>query len=87
MRPRSKAKTAASSEPAGSRYAGQRLTVVLSPEVIERIRTAVYWTPGETLTSLVERSAIAEVARLEKRRGEPFPRLGGPVKRGRPIGR
>jgi hypothetical protein len=70
-------------EPA--KYAGQRITVVLSPETIERVRAAVYWTPGETVTSLVERGTLAEVARLEKRRGEPFPRTGGPVRRGRPL--
>jgi hypothetical protein len=70
-------------EPA--KYAGQRITVVVSPETIERLRAAVYWTPGETVTHLVERGTLAEIARLERKRGEAFPRVGGPVRRGRPI--
>ena len=32
----------------------QRITVQISVDVIERIKNAVYWTPGLTLTSLAE---------------------------------
>lgn len=34
----------------------QRITVQISEDVIERIKNAVYWTPGLTLASLAERS-------------------------------
>jgi hypothetical protein len=68
-----------------SKYAVQRITVVLSPETIERLRAAAYWTPGETVTHLVERGTLAEIARLERKRGEVFPCVGGSVRRGRPI--
>jgi len=36
-------------------------------------------------TRLFEREDLVEVDRLERKRGEPFPRIGGPVKCGRPI--
>lgn len=54
-----------------------RLQVLLDEDVVERAKRAVFWTPGLTLTALVEEALVREVARLEAERGTPFePRTG-----------
>lgn len=63
----------------------ERLTVNLPVELIDRIKNAVYWTPGLTLTQLAEESFLKQLAKLEKERGEPFPQRDQPLKRGRPL--
>ena len=60
-----------------------RVTLHLTREMASKLRAAVYWTPGETLTSLVERGVRVEIARMEKERGEPFP-PPGKLRTGRP---
>lgn len=66
--------------------ASRRLNVVLSSdELITRVKAAVLYTPGETLVSLTERALEAEVARMEKVRGEAFPTALAILKPGRPI--
>ena len=60
-----------------------RLTLHLSRDVQERLRAAAYWTPGETLTGIVERAVIAEVNRMEQERGAPFA-APGKLRSGRP---
>jgi hypothetical protein len=62
-----------------------RLTVHIWPETLERVRRAVYWTPGETMSGFVERVLNQAVDASEKQRGEPFPERTGPLKMGRPI--
>jgi hypothetical protein len=64
-----------------------QIAVRLAPELVQRMRDAAYFTPGETLTSIVERGATAEIDRLERERGEAFPRATAPVRRGRPVRR
>ena len=44
----------------------QRITVQISEEVIERIKNAVYWTPGLTLASLAEEAFAKVVDALEE---------------------
>jgi hypothetical protein len=64
----------------------QRLTIQIRPELAERLRNAVYWTPGLTVAGLVEESLGKALASLEKRKGGPFPpRKGKQLKRGRPV--
>jgi len=54
--------------------------------VIEQARTAVYYTPGLTLSSLVEKALKAEVEALEAKRGDPFPAIeDGKLSPGRPV--
>ena len=60
-----------------------RVTLHLARETASKLRAAVYWTPGETLASLVGRAVLAEVKRMEKERGEPFP-SPGKLRTGRP---
>ncbi len=65
----------------------ERLTAKLPVEVTERVRNAVYWTPGLTLAGLTETALSAYVDALEAERGEPFPQRQGQIKLGRPIKR
>ena len=60
-----------------------RLTFHVRKEVSDRVRAAAYWTPGETLAGIAERGILAEVARMEKERGEAFP-PAGKLRTGRP---
>ena len=59
--------------------------VSLDPEVLERARNAVYWTPGLTLTDLATQALAAAVDDLEYERGRPFPKRGGKASLRRPV--
>lgn len=63
----------------------QRITVQISEDVIDRIKNAVYWTPGITLASLAEEAFSKVVDEIEKSRGTPFPKRKDELKTGRPI--
>lgn len=63
----------------------QRITVQISEDVIERIKNAVYWTPGLTLASLAEDAFSKAVDVLENERESPFPKRKEELKTGRPI--
>jgi len=63
----------------------QRITVQISEDVIERIKNAVYWTPGLTLASLAEEAFSKIVDERENDREAPFPKRKEELKTGRPI--
>lgn len=63
----------------------ERLTVHLPVDLIDRIKNAVYWTPGLTLAGLAEEALTAAVEKLERQRGEPFPPRKAELKGGRPL--
>ncbi|CCM10672.1 Putative uncharacterized protein (plasmid) [Cardinium endosymbiont cEper1 of Encarsia pergandiella] len=63
----------------------QRLTVQISKDVIERLKNAVYWTPGLTLASLAEEAFSKAIDRLESSRKSSFPRRDQELKTGRPL--
>lgn len=63
----------------------QRITVQISENIIDRIKNAVYWTPGVTLASLAEEAFSKIVDEIEKSRGTPFPKRKDELKTGRPI--
>lgn len=63
----------------------QRITVQISEEVIERLKNAVYWTPGLTLAALAEEALAKAVDELEKEREAPFSKRKEELKTGRPI--
>ncbi|TXH58483.1 MAG: hypothetical protein E6Q97_02065 [Desulfurellales bacterium] len=65
----------------------EQVAVRLPSELVQRMRDAAYYTPGETLTGLVKRGVTAEIDRLERARGEAFPRANAPVRKGRPVRR
>ena len=62
----------------------QRFTVHLSAGLVERLRRAVFHSPGLTLSGLAEQALAEAVDRLEKKRGEVFPATRGSI-RGRPV--
>src|SRR5215213_6937435 len=64
--------------------AKERVTFQLPVELIERVRDAVYWTPGATMAALMEAALSDHLARLEERRGAAFERRGGALRTGRP---
>lgn len=63
----------------------QRITVQISSDIIERIKNAVYWTPGMTLTALTEMAYSKIIEELEKKRGESFRQRKENLKSGRPV--
>lgn len=65
--------------------AKERLTVHLPTPLIERVKNAVYWTPGLTLASLGQRALEAEIERMEQERGESFPSRAEELRGGRPM--
>jgi hypothetical protein len=72
-------------EKSPSRVVKERLTVHLPVDLIDRIKNAVYWTPGLTLAGLAEEALAAAVEKLERARGEPFPPRRSELKGGRPL--
>ena len=63
----------------------QRITVQISQDVIERLKNAVYWTPGLTLAAIAEEAFSKAVDRLENERAATFPKRKNELKTGRPI--
>ena len=63
----------------------ERFTVNLPPELIERARNAVYWTPGLTLAGLAEDALLKALRRLEKANDGPFKERDGKLTAGRPV--
>lgn len=63
----------------------ERLTVHVPAELVERLKDAVYWTPGLTLAGLSERAFSETLEKLEKKNGGPFPRRKSELKGGRPL--
>jgi len=62
-----------------------RITVQLPLELAERMRNAVYWTPGLTLAGLAARAISREVDALEAERGEGFMPRQQELRPGRPL--
>ncbi len=63
----------------------ERLTVHVPRDVVERVKNAVYWTPGLTLARLSETALLAEVERLEQERGGAYPPRTEELRGGRPM--
>lgn len=65
----------------------ERFTVHLPSELIDRLRNAVFWTPGQTLASLAEGALSDAIEEIERERGGPFPHRKEELKGGRPLKR
>ena len=63
----------------------KRFTVNLRSDLIEWARQAVVFTPGLSLSGLVEEALGRELKRMVKERGEAFPTTTATPKKGRPI--
>lgn len=66
------------------RRSKERLTVLISGDVLNRLRNAVFWTPGITMTGIVEKCISDAIASLEDQRGAKFPQRSRELKAGRP---
>lgn len=55
----------------------------LPGELVERLKNAADYLPGENLSSIAERALTREIKRLEKRQGAEFPQRKGQLKGGR----
>jgi hypothetical protein len=62
-----------------------RLTVLLPSPLVDRVKDAVYWTPGLTLSELAEEAFTAALQKRERGRKKPFPPRHGKLKAGRPL--
>ncbi|CUS32920.1 hypothetical protein [Candidatus Nitrospira nitrificans] len=60
----------------------ERVTLSLSAEMVERLRTVVYWSPTLTLTGVVESAIQSALTKLEK--GKRFKKRRGKLAVGRP---
>ena len=63
----------------------KRFTVNLDTDLIEWARQAVVFTPGLSLSGLVERALTSELERMVKSRGKAFPTTTFTPKKGRPV--
>jgi hypothetical protein len=65
----------------------ERLTVHVPVDLVDRVKNAVFWTPGLTLAGLAEDALAAAVVKLEKaeNKGKPFKARNGELKGGRPL--
>lgn len=64
----------------------QRVTIHLSVDLINKVKNAVYWEPGLTLTEFAQQALTRELKRWEKEWGEQYPqRTSRHLKGGRPL--
>lgn len=72
--------------PAPAAAPKRAVTVRLSEPLLERLQAAVYWTPGATVTSLLEEGVGQVLDAMEKANGTPFKAAAGAIKTGRRAG-
>ena len=73
-------------KPVASPATKERVTFQLPVPVIERARDEVYFTPGLTMARLMEEALVAQLQRLESKRGKPLPSRGAAaIRTGRPV--
>jgi hypothetical protein len=64
----------------------ERITIHLPIDLIGKIKNAVYWEPGLTLTAFAEYAFERALHEQEEKRGAPYPeRSGRTLKGGRPV--
>lgn len=63
----------------------ERLTVHLPVNLIERVKNAVFWSPGLTLAGLTEAALEVALEELERENRGPFKKRKKELKGGRPI--
>ncbi len=57
----------------------------LPDDLMERMRNAVFWTPGMTIQRFIESGVRAQLAKAERKNGgKQFRSRSGPLRRGRP---
>lgn len=64
----------------------EKLTVHLTPDLIERVKNAAYWNPRLTIAGIAELGVRFAIEQVEKEHGGPYPPRESELKGGRPIG-
>ncbi len=64
----------------------EQMTISISKALLDRVKDIVYWTPGLTLSGLVQDCFSNLVIAMEKERGQSFPPRSGTLRSGRPVG-
>ena len=67
------------------RVVKQRLTIHVPVKLIDRIKNAVYYTPGLTMSDFADTAFEKAISLLEERNGGPFQQRTQELKGGRPI--
>lgn len=62
-----------------------RICVDIPAELLDKLKDAVYWTPGTTLASVAELAFMKAIKDMEKERKAGFPKRKGELKTGRPL--
>ena len=75
-------KTSVVTETAGNRV---RLAVAIPPELLERAKNVVFYTPGLTLAALTEIALVAQLDKMERKNSGPFPPRTAALRVGRPV--
>ena len=63
----------------------KHFTVHLSLDLQDRMKNAVYWTPGLTLAGLCETAIDKELSKIEKENGGRFAKREADLRGGRPV--
>lgn len=63
----------------------KRMTVHIPEELAERVKNAVYWTPGLTVSEVAEKGLNWVIEQLEGENGGPFEERDQELKGGRPV--
>lgn len=63
----------------------QKITFIMDSDLVERLKNAVYWSPGLTVSSVLEEATQKVINELEKANGKPFPERNGELKKGRQL--
>jgi hypothetical protein len=58
------------------------MTVLLPPDLVDRVKNAVYYVPGLTMTAFAEKAFYQAVKELEEKHGGCFPEREGELRRG-----
>jgi hypothetical protein len=64
----------------------EKLTVLLTHDIIERVKNAAYWNPRLTIAAIAERGIAHVIEEIEREHGGPYPPREEELKGGRPIG-
>lgn len=62
-----------------------RISAEISGGIANRIKNAVYWTPGMTMAGFIEESLAKAIEDLEQEKGEKFPQRERQLVGGRPM--
>jgi post-segregation antitoxin (ccd killing protein) len=70
----------------GKKTTKERVTIQLPVDLIEKARDVVYFTPGLTMTRLMEEALVATLEEMARKRGGRFESRGNArLRTGRPV--